>query len=49
MIMMIIVVKNITSPLLNKFLQKTELCEVAIGVGQSAAHFRIVVKIPTHK
>jgi hypothetical protein len=47
--MMITVVKSITTPLLNKILQSIELCKVAIGVGQRAAHFRIAVELPTHK
>jgi hypothetical protein len=37
MIMLIRVLKGITTPQLSNILQITERCEVAIGVGQRAA------------
>ncbi len=49
MIVMIMVLETTTAPQLNNILQKLERCEVAIGVGQRAADFRIAVQIPTNK
>ncbi len=49
MIVMIIVLKTTTAPQLYNILQKLERCEVAIGIGQRAADFRIAEQIPTNK
>ncbi len=46
---MVVVLKGITAPKLPNFLQIIERCKVAIGVGQRAADFMIVVKKPAHK
>ncbi len=48
-IMMIIALKKTTIPQLNNILQLIERCELAIGIGQRATDFRIVVQQPTHK
>jgi hypothetical protein len=49
MIEMNIVVRTTTAPQLNNILQLIQRCEVAIGVGQRAADFRIAVQIPSNK
>ena len=49
MIVVIMVLETTTAPQLNNILQIIERCEIAIGVGQRAADFRIVVHYPTHK
>jgi hypothetical protein len=49
MIVMIMVLETTTASQLNNILQKLERCEVAIGVGQRAADFRIAVQVPAHK
>jgi hypothetical protein len=43
------VLKGITSPQLNNFLHISERCEIAIGAGQRAAHYKIVVQPTAHK
>jgi hypothetical protein len=43
------VLETTTAPQLNYILQILERCEVAIGDGQRAADFRIVVQPPAHK
>ena len=45
----IMVLESTTAPQLNNILHSLELCEVAIGVGQRAADFRIARQIPAHK
>ncbi len=47
--MMVTVLKGITALQLNNNLQSSERCEIAIGVGQCAAHFRKAVEVTTHK
>jgi hypothetical protein len=37
------------APQLNNILQCLELCELAIGVGQRAADFKIGIQITAHK
>ncbi len=49
MIVVITVLETTTAPQLNNILQYLERCEIAIGVGQRAADFRIVAQIPAHK
>ncbi len=50
MIVMIMVLETNTAPQLNNdILQILERCELAIGVGQRAADFRIAVQKPAHK
>jgi len=49
MIVVITVLETTTAPQLNNILQYLECCEIAIGVGQRAADFRIAVQIPAHK
>jgi len=49
MLVVIMVLETTTAPQLNNILQRLERCELAIGVGQRAADFRIVVQIPAHK
>jgi hypothetical protein len=49
MIVVIMVLETTTAPQLNNILQILQLCEVAIGVGQRAADFIILVKIPAHE
>ena len=49
MIVVITVLETTTAPQLNNILQLSQLCELAVGVGQRAADFRIVVQIPAHK
>ena len=49
MIVVITVLETTTAPQLNNILQLVQRCEIAIGVGQRAADFRIVVQIPAHK
>ncbi len=46
---MIMVVETTAVPQLNNILQKLERCEVAIGVGQRAADFKIAVQKPVQK
>jgi hypothetical protein len=45
----IMVLQTTTTPQLNNILQSSERCEVAIGVGQRAAHSIIAEQIPAHK
>ncbi len=49
MIVVITVLETTTAPQLNNILQILELCEIAIGAGQRATDFSIVVQIPAHK
>ncbi len=49
MIVMILVLEKATSPQLNNILQIFERCELAIGVGQRAADFRIVELLSARK
>jgi len=49
MIVVIMVLETTTAPQLNKILKASQRCEVAIGVGQRAADFSIVVNTPAHK
>ena len=49
MIVVIMVLETTTAPQLNNILQANQRCELAIGVGQRAADFSIVVQIPAHK
>ena len=48
-VVIIMVLETTTAPQLNNILQRLELCELAIGVGQRAADFSIAVQIPAHK
>ena len=43
------VLETTTAPQLDIILQILERCELAIGVGQRAANFRILVQITAHK
>ena len=49
MIVVIMVLETTIAPQLNNILQKLERCEIAIGVGQRAADFRIAGQPPAHK
>ena len=49
MIVVIMVLETTTAPQLNNILQKSERCEIAIGVGQRAADLSIAAYIPAHK
>ncbi len=49
MIVVITVLETTTAPQLNNILQSIQRCELAIGVGQRAADFRIVGQPPAHK
>jgi hypothetical protein len=49
MIVVIMVLETTTAPQLNKILQASQRCEVAIGVGQRAADYRIAVQPPAQK
>jgi hypothetical protein len=49
MMVVIMETETTTAPQLNNILQKLELCELAIGVGQRAADLRIAVQIPAQK
>jgi len=49
MIVVITVLETTTAPQLNNILQSSERSEVAIGVGQRAADFRIAEQTPAHK
>ena len=49
MIVVITVLETTTAPQLNNILQLVQRCEIAIGVGQRAADFGIVVQPPAHK
>ncbi len=48
-IVVIMVLETTTAPQLNNILQSLERCELAIGVGQRAADFRIVGQTSAHK
>ena len=49
MIVVITVLETTTAPQLNNILQKLELCELAIGVGQRAADLSIALQPPARK
>jgi len=49
MIVVITVLETTTAPQLNNILQSSQRCELAIGVVQRAADFRIAVQTPAHK
>ena len=49
MIVVITVLETTTAPQLNNILQLIQRCELAIGVGQRAADFRIYAQSPAHK
>ena len=49
MIVVIMVLETTTAPQLNNMLQSSERCEIAIGVGQRAADFRIAGQPTAHK
>ena len=48
MIVVIMVLETTTATQLNNILQRLELCELAISVGQRAADYSIAVQIPAH-
>ena len=49
MIVVITVLETTTAPQLHNILQSSQRYELAIGVGQRAADFKIVVQIPAHR
>ena len=49
MIVVIMVLETTTAPQLNNILQLSQLCELAVGVGQRAADLRSAEHIPAHK
>jgi hypothetical protein len=49
MIVVTVVLETTTEPPLNNIVQLIQRCELAIGVGQRTADFRINHQSPTHK